>query len=560
MDQASDNSGRNLPPFSSQPLAPVVVDLRHRYTTIPSNKVHNRQLTVQEWIALRPVIERLYIHENLTYEQVATILKSRYNFYPTKRQFRRKVLDWGLKKNTTAAERERILDAISTQAISERTRVGTVSLYPEKVLRWRSEAAEKKTGETESSEESSPRNCAPNAPIPVAMLNSAGTPVGIYDSVKSTNNVKSGRQHGGFSISTGSASKALQPRFMQQQRYAELSSPPMYRLPQELFFSIGKYFDSSYQSRTWVFKVGRGYTNIHIETENYNIDKILGSCNTAGMLVKAKSFTEARRVLSAMFGLMKDVIKDEHPDTLNFFLLTFWYLKLNGLEDVIEMLQRYIGGVALVVPKNNPWRRICQIIGVLEPKQFQEAWHGLWTAIIDALCRNLGPLYETTIDTIINRSRLGDLRSQEITLRQILTDCEQAGSSPAQIFTVMGPLSRTLREQGKFDQAEIVALNYLARARVEGDTTARIISLQFCAEAQNSLGKYDLAEKNLREAAAIFATEMADDSPTFVIRILTKLETWMREWPGREADADNLKAEIHALIPRDDTDAEMGIL
>jgi hypothetical protein len=57
-----------------------------------------------------------------------------------------------LKKNTTAAERERILDAISTQAISERTRVGTVSLYPEKVLRWRSEAAEKKTGETESSE------------------------------------------------------------------------------------------------------------------------------------------------------------------------------------------------------------------------------------------------------------------------------------------------------------------------------------------------------------------------------------------------------------------------
>ncbi|KAH8597216.1 Clr5 domain-containing protein [Bisporella sp. PMI_857] len=362
MDQVSGTSGqRNLPELSAK-------------SSLTQSK---RQITAEEWIALRPIIVRLYIDEGRTYEQVATILKSRYSFYPTKRQFHRKVLDWGLKKNTTTAERKRILEALSTQAISEQGRVGTVSLNPEKVLRWRTEATEKKSGEAEDNEESSSQDLPANSSTPVAMLNSAGAPVGLYNLDESIRNTKSRLQNRDFTVSTTATSRILQYLSMQPRRSPELSSPSVYQLPQELFFNIGKYYDASFQSKIWVPRPDRGYINIYMDLENYNIDKILGSCNTAGMLVKSKSFTEARRVLSAMFGLIKDIIKAEHPDTLNYFLLAFWYMKRDGLEEVIKMLRRHIGDMAIVVPNNNPWRRICQIIGALEPEQFQEAWFGV---------------------------------------------------------------------------------------------------------------------------------------------------------------------------------------
>lgn len=42
-----------------------------------------RQLTPEEWAAFRPIIERLYMHQNKTFKQVATILRNEYNFEPT---------------------------------------------------------------------------------------------------------------------------------------------------------------------------------------------------------------------------------------------------------------------------------------------------------------------------------------------------------------------------------------------------------------------------------------------------------------------------------------------
>ena len=120
----------------------------------------------------------------------------------------------------------------------------------------------------------------------------------------------------------------------------------------------------------------------------------------------------------------------------------------------------------------------------------------------------------------------------------------------------MGPLARSLREQGKFVESEVVALEFLALARIHGDDIDKGRALQFCAEAQNKLGKYDLAEASQREAAKITAEENAADSLVYVIRFLTKLETWMRDWPGREHDADALRAEINGLIELDEIDKE----
>lgn len=60
------------------------VELPARVPVWPSiSPVHRRQLSADEWEALRPTIERLYIDENKTFDQVAKILSDEHQFNPT---------------------------------------------------------------------------------------------------------------------------------------------------------------------------------------------------------------------------------------------------------------------------------------------------------------------------------------------------------------------------------------------------------------------------------------------------------------------------------------------
>ena len=45
--------------------------------------ISRRQLTRQEELALKPVVQRLYIEEGLTFAEVQRVLQTDYNFYPT---------------------------------------------------------------------------------------------------------------------------------------------------------------------------------------------------------------------------------------------------------------------------------------------------------------------------------------------------------------------------------------------------------------------------------------------------------------------------------------------
>jgi len=45
--------------------------------------VPRRQLTRQEQLALKPVVQKLYIEEGLTFPEVQRVLQTEYNFNPT---------------------------------------------------------------------------------------------------------------------------------------------------------------------------------------------------------------------------------------------------------------------------------------------------------------------------------------------------------------------------------------------------------------------------------------------------------------------------------------------
>jgi Clr5 domain len=66
----------------------------------------------EQWLSLKPVIQRLYIDENQTFTKVAEYLDQNHGFKPTKKQFLRRISEWGFEKNVKRDERRAILGSL----------------------------------------------------------------------------------------------------------------------------------------------------------------------------------------------------------------------------------------------------------------------------------------------------------------------------------------------------------------------------------------------------------------------------------------------------------------
>lgn len=66
----------------------------------------------EQWLALRPIIQRLYVDEGQTFLKVAEYLHEHHDFNPTKKQFLRRISEWGIQKNIKRDERRTILDSL----------------------------------------------------------------------------------------------------------------------------------------------------------------------------------------------------------------------------------------------------------------------------------------------------------------------------------------------------------------------------------------------------------------------------------------------------------------
>ncbi|PMD46893.1 hypothetical protein L207DRAFT_383238, partial [Hyaloscypha variabilis F] len=64
----------------------------------------------EQWLAVKPVIQHLYVDEGHTFLQVAEYLDRHHGFKPTKKQFLTRVKEWGFQKNVKQSERRAILE------------------------------------------------------------------------------------------------------------------------------------------------------------------------------------------------------------------------------------------------------------------------------------------------------------------------------------------------------------------------------------------------------------------------------------------------------------------
>ena len=108
----------------------------------PSRELHTgrKMYSKEKWAALKPIIQRLYVDENQTFRQVASCLARNHGFSPTKKQFLRRIKEWGLEKNVKGDERRAILRKLDEEA--ENWELGAKKLRGRKldrakIERWR---------------------------------------------------------------------------------------------------------------------------------------------------------------------------------------------------------------------------------------------------------------------------------------------------------------------------------------------------------------------------------------------------------------------------------------
>jgi hypothetical protein len=343
-------------------------------------------------------------------------------------------------------------------------------------------------------------------------------------------------------------------------------SPPQHlQSAQALFFSIHAYFDGAFSTKAWTSDLTSncisreaGVSKVH------DLEQLFSTAQAAGELIQTQRFVEARRMLSRTCTMIHALVADEREDprSLEAVLQIMLHLRNLNLLSLIKILQNYLVGVAgTLVRPGSPermWVKVCRMIGQLEPEYFEDAIGIAWRCTSDSFERNLGALHETTllayIDYIVWIHGSSDHATEEALLRELLVKCNKVyGVYSEMVLTITSRICESLYEQKLLVESEAIALDVIAKSRVAGEDMQLMLALELASMSEYDLGKFALAERNLREGIEICANMSA--THPWVIKNQAKLEVWLREW-GRGEEADQLKITVDTLIGRDEIDEE----
>lgn len=85
-----------------------------------------------------------------------------------------------------------------------------------------------------------------------------------------------------------------------------------------------------------------------------------------------------------------------------------------------------------------------------------------------------------------------------------------------------------------------------------------IMALEHLANSQYHLGNSLGAENSLKASISLISGAKGERDPK-VIANMTLLENWLRHW-GRDAEADDIKAQINVLTAQDEVDENVAEL
>jgi hypothetical protein len=346
----------------------------------------------------------------------------------------------------------------------------------------------------------------------------------------------------------------------QRQGVPSVISPPQVLLiPEQLFSTITSYFDGSFRKGAWILDKEGLFVSRNVLGHNSNHPiRFYNYCEIASGLIIQQSPVKGRQILSKAIALIPEMLRAEHPSTLENLLNAILCLKHLGFVGVAAMFLNYFYNMkGIVLSEDHPWFQMSRLMNLLDPDHHAAVLYQSWRCTTDAIGRALGRLSHASIRSqmyfLSTVCGTEDPLDVERHLRKLLADCEQArGPNDPCSLDILTMLGWHLLDQGRFMEAGAMGQDMFARAKDNGSDAMYVTSLHLYAVTQYYLGKPDLAERIRRDAMKKAADRLGRGSSSF-LRITAIQEYWLRKW-GRGEDADKLKQEMAELIGPDDLD------
>ena len=513
------------------------------------------------WETHRPTIKRLYLDENKTLEDVMAIMRRDHCLKASESIYKRRIKKWGLDKNCKANE----MKAIARKKV-ERDAMGKASMFKirgrqieiEEVLRY----FKRKRKSDHSLEawvvrEGFPRSETPSSIEVSTPRASTPTPSSRIPSRQIPRNYGHKTDAPHLSRDLVRRQYLWMPNHLRSRssldRISPTLDPPRDLLVSErLFAAIKTLIQSSLDINMWSIDENGNLTSRKSPLgPNVAIFDFLWYCQTAKSLLDRKLFVEARQLLYKACEQCKDVVEEEHPDTLAITFEVYFSFAQAGYSDAAIKVFQHLKARAMVAPFSTPpFRRFIENF-LLVNESTEEVYFIAWKCSDDNFKQRLDPFHQTWLlahlDYIMRiRSRIG-LPEAEIGLRSLLTQCEQlCGRSDPRRFSILRRLTWILHEQRKFQEAEEVGQGILQWAENSKDKVWTMKALDIVSRSQYFQNKYDQAKDTLERCIDIAAGYYGDQHPV-VIEYLVRLEEWLLYW-GRREEAMELAAQRAQIL------------
>ena len=438
----------------------------------------------------RPTIKRLYLDEDKTLKDVMIIMQRDHGLKATVKMYKSRINKWELDKNCKANE----MKAIARKKV-ERDAIGKASLFKirgrqieiEEVLRDFKRKSYQSLEELVVREHfprpETPSNIevsTPEASSPSPSSHDAhfidSTPMIVAETelIRSqTPSQQIPRNYGDLTDTPRPSSDVVRRQSLwRNNNLLRLSSlgrisptlePPRDLLiPERLFSTVRTLLQSSWDRGVWRTdedgylvprKIALGESGAIFYFQRY--------CIAARYLLERKLFVEARQLICKACEQCKDVVEEEHPETLSIMFEVFYAFPKAGYSDAAIKVFEHLKSRAMMTPSST--RAFRQLIeNFLLVNQSTEEVHSIaWKCSEDIFEQHLDPFHKTWLLSRLNYikcmgSRIG-LPGAEILLRSLSTQWEQScGRWDTRRCSILKKLAWNLYNQDQFQEAEEV--------------------------------------------------------------------------------------------------------
>lgn len=330
-----------------------------------------------------------------------------------------------------------------------------------------------------------------------------------------------------------------------------LSPPRSLLIPEQFLFNVKTYLDTLFYIRKWIANSYGQWESSGGITANTQPADIREFCSMAITMKRSGSPAGFRKTLSTAFSLVEGPLRSEHPDTLEYFVLSILLLQQSGLADVAAMLRTYIAEMSTKVLKQESLlAKVCRNLALLDGDVLEQALIEAYRGTKDTFELHLGSFHSMTLMIRVNFSEetSSDLVEQERYTRKLLIQWNQDPNVTSfQRCMISYALGGLILRQYRWREAETLGNDCLNLSCTHSQI---IVALELIAYAQYHQQKYDLAERNIRWAISMIVQGWGKNV-RWGAKYMILLENWLRKWE-RHKEADEVRAEWIGILPEDD--------